>query len=342
MNSEYELEKLVSNCSVANSEISSIPEAETTFVTPKARSDDQLIVTVGTKNGNHQAYHDERPNCLKNMKDFNKEKQYNYPLQNQKETTEGLISEEENPSDEQMYVALEEMKESITVGQDNIHDGQDFLPTDMNIVNLEESLQSSLIETFPQTQGKTSLKVSVDNANERIATSKEDWQNAGERDNQHWIIKTLFTLQPFLLTKVLCSKDTETLNATRVPIREDFLSFAEQKRLRQIYYRFHQNEVKIRELQTIVNKLCSLLDKNFRFFCSVIVPHLKKEAKVNKTAEQLIPKQVVTITNSFIDGTSHTSSIKRTLKYEGLSQIRCYDCNKTSHLAKFCHNRKKI
>jgi len=107
-------------------------------------------------------------------------------------------------------------------------------------------------------------------------------QNVEEKDNQNWIIKTLFTLQPFLLTKILCLKDTKTLNANRAPIFEDFLSFVEQKRLRQIYYRLHQNEVKIRELQTRVNNLCSLLDKNLRFLCSDIVPHLKKEAKVNK------------------------------------------------------------
>jgi len=88
MNSVYELEKLVSNCAVADSETFSMHAVEITFVTPKARSDDQTMVTVGTKNGNQNACHDERHNCLENMKYFSKEKQHNDHLQNQKEPTE--------------------------------------------------------------------------------------------------------------------------------------------------------------------------------------------------------------------------------------------------------------
>jgi len=90
-NSVYELKKLVSNCSVANSGTSSIHEEETTFVTPKARSDDQTEITVETKNGNQNVYHDEKPNRLENMKCFSKEEQYNNLLQNQKEPTKCLI-----------------------------------------------------------------------------------------------------------------------------------------------------------------------------------------------------------------------------------------------------------
>ena len=67
-------------------------------------------------------------------------------MQNQKEHTECLISEVKNSSSEQPYGTSEELNEVITAGQDNIHDGQDFLLTDVNIVNLEESLQSSSIE----------------------------------------------------------------------------------------------------------------------------------------------------------------------------------------------------
>jgi len=80
------------------------------------------------------------------MKCFSKEKQYNDPWQNKKEPTECLISEVKNPSGEQLYGPSEELNEIITVGQDNINDGQDFLLTDVNIVNLEESLQNSLTE----------------------------------------------------------------------------------------------------------------------------------------------------------------------------------------------------
>jgi len=105
-----------------------------------------------------------------------------------------------------------------------------------------------------------------------------------------------------------------------------------------MYYRLHQNEVKIKELQTRVYKLCSLLDKDLKLLRSEIVPHLKKEAKVNKKAERLIPKQVVTITTSFKDDTSHTSSIKRTLQYEDPHQPRCCQCNTLGHVARSCRD----
>ena len=103
---------------------------------------------------------------------------------------------------------------------------------------------------------------------EEIATSNKSSQNLGENYDQNWIIKTLFILRPFPLTKTLCSKNTETLNDNRTSIFEDFLSFVELKRLRQIYYRLHQNEVKIRKLQARVDNLCSLSDKNFMFRCN--------------------------------------------------------------------------
>jgi len=67
MNSVYELEKLVSTCSTANSKRSSIHEAGITFVTPKTRPDDQTVVTVGTKNGNQNAYQEEKPNYLESI-----------------------------------------------------------------------------------------------------------------------------------------------------------------------------------------------------------------------------------------------------------------------------------
>jgi len=46
-NSVYKLEKLISNCSVTNSEISSMHEAATIFATPEAHSDDQIVTTFG-------------------------------------------------------------------------------------------------------------------------------------------------------------------------------------------------------------------------------------------------------------------------------------------------------
>jgi len=102
-------------------------------------------------------------------------------LQNQKEPTECLISEIKNSLNEQLYDTTEELNEIITIGQDNIHDGQDFLPTDVSVGNLEISLQSSLTESFPEIQGKTSPKVSDDKEIEKIATSKNDLQNFGKK-----------------------------------------------------------------------------------------------------------------------------------------------------------------
>jgi len=80
----------------------------------------------------------------------------------------------------------------------------------VNLINLEESLQSSLIEKVPKSPGKTSTKVNKKKEIEEIATSNKGLQNFGENDDQNWIIKTLFILQPFSLTKTLYSKNTET------------------------------------------------------------------------------------------------------------------------------------
>ena len=261
INSVYELEQLVSNNSADNSETSSTHEIEITVVTLKAHPDAQTVIIVETKNGNQNADQEEKPTCLENMKHTNKEKSCHDPLQNQKEPTERAISEEENPLDEQLRGPSKELHKNLTVDQDKIHEGQDFLQMNVNFINLEESLQSSLMEKVPKSSGKTSPKVSKDEEIEKNATSKKGLQNVEEKDNQKWIIETLFTLQPFSLTKTLCSKDTETLNANRAMIFKDFLSFVEQKRLRQIYYRLHQNEVKIRKLQARVDNLCQLLDK---------------------------------------------------------------------------------
>jgi len=141
MNSIYELENLVSNCSVANSVTSSTHKTEITFVTLKAHPDDQTVIIIGTKNGNHNVYQDEKPNCLENM---NKEKPCHDPLQNQKEPIERLISEVKNPLDEQLHGPSEESNKNLAVDQDKIHDGQDSLLMNVNFVNLEESPQKFL------------------------------------------------------------------------------------------------------------------------------------------------------------------------------------------------------
>jgi len=51
----------------------------------------------------------------------------------------------------------------------------------VNIVNLENSLQSSLIEKVPKTQGKTSPKVSNDKKVERIVILNKYLQNFGKK-----------------------------------------------------------------------------------------------------------------------------------------------------------------
>ena len=220
------------------------------IVTLKAHPDAQTVIIIRTKNGNQNADQEEKPKCLRNMKHTNKEKSYHDPLQNQKEPTERAISEVENPLDEQPHGPSEESHKNLTVDQDKIHDGQNFLPINVNLINLEESLQSSLVEKVPKSPGKISMKVSKNKEIEEIVTSNKSLQNFWEKDDQNLVMKTLFILQPFSLTKTLCSKNTETLNDNRTPIFKDFLSFVDQ------------HEVKIRKLQARVDNLCSLLDKN--------------------------------------------------------------------------------
>ena len=92
MNSVFELEKLISNCSVVNSETSSTHETEITVVTLKAHPDDQTVIIIGMKNGDQNADQGEKPKCLENTKHTNKEKSYHDLLQKQKEPPKRAIS----------------------------------------------------------------------------------------------------------------------------------------------------------------------------------------------------------------------------------------------------------
>jgi len=154
MNSVYELEQLVSNYSADNSETSSTHETEITVVTLKAHPDAQAVIIVETKNGNQNADQEEKPTCLENMKRTNKEKSYHDSLQNQKEPTERTISYIENTLDEQPHDSSAESNKNLAIDQDKIHDGQDFLPINVNLINLEEYLQNSMIEKVPKSPGK--------------------------------------------------------------------------------------------------------------------------------------------------------------------------------------------
>jgi len=137
MNSVSDLEKLISNCSVVNSETSSTHETEITVVTLKAHSDDQTVIIIGTKNGNQNAEQEEKPKCLENMKHTNKEKSYHDPLQNRKEPTIRTMSDVENKLDEQPHDPSAESNKNLAIDQDKIHDGQDFLPINVNLLNLD-------------------------------------------------------------------------------------------------------------------------------------------------------------------------------------------------------------
>jgi len=154
MNRVYDLEKLISNCSVVNSETSSTHETEITVVTLKAHSDDQTVIIIGTKNGNQNVEQEEKPKCLDNMKHTNKEKSYHVPSQNQKEPTERTISDVENALDEQSHDPSAESNKNLATDQDIIHDEQGFLPMNVNLINLEESLQNSLIKKSQKIQEK--------------------------------------------------------------------------------------------------------------------------------------------------------------------------------------------
>jgi len=117
-----------------------------------------------------------------NMECFSREEQCNDPLQDQKEPTESSVLEVKDPLAEQPSGPSKELNEIITVGQDNIYDGQDFLLTDVNIVKLEESLQNSSPEPFSQTQDKVLPMVNNDKEVEKIVILSNESQNFGKKD----------------------------------------------------------------------------------------------------------------------------------------------------------------
>jgi len=63
MNSVCELEKLDSNYSESNFELSSLYEEETTFIIREACSDEPIVVTIGKQSENQNAYNEEEQNC---------------------------------------------------------------------------------------------------------------------------------------------------------------------------------------------------------------------------------------------------------------------------------------
>ena len=94
------------------------------------------------------------------MKYFSWKEQNNDPLRNQRGKERGTILGVKDPLDTQLWDILEKLKETVTTSQDNIHDVQVILLTEMNIGNRERSLQNSSIDRIPKIQGSTSWKVS--------------------------------------------------------------------------------------------------------------------------------------------------------------------------------------
>ena len=154
----------------------------------------------------------------------------------------------------------------------------------MNIVNLEESLQSTLIEKVPKTQGRTSPKVSNDKKVERIVILNNDLQNFRKKDMTEF------------------RKHTQNL-------------------------------------QREFNCLCSLISDLLNTLHPKVCPK-PLEPNANQGVH-LTPLQLIAVTNALAERISWNPSVRRILTAKDLSQIRFYNCNKTSHIAKYCRNRKK-
>ena len=65
------------------------------------------------------------------------------------------------------------------------------------------------------------------------------------------------------------------------------------------------------------------------------------EPNANQEDIHLTPLQLIAVTNTLAERISWNPSVRRILMAEDLSQIRCYNCNKIGHIAKYCRNKKK-
>jgi len=146
--------------------------------------------------------------CLDNMKYFSWKEQNNDPLRNQRGKERGSILGVKDPLDTQLWDILEKLKETVTTSQDNIHDVQVILLTEMNIGNRERSLQNSSIDRIPKIQGSTSWKVSNDRKVEKNVTWN-DLQNSGKKD----VTKMRKYLQRVF--NRLCSLMSDLLNSSQ-------------------------------------------------------------------------------------------------------------------------------
>jgi len=103
----------------------------------------------------------------------------------------------------------------------------------------------------------------------------------------------------------------------------------------------------LKEVQKNIQRLC----QKFNCFCSLISDLLNilhpqissKSAETTRNPEDfhLTPLLLIAVTNALAERVSGNPAFKRILMTKEHSQIRCYNCNKIGHIAKYCHNRKK-
>ena len=171
MNSVYDLERLFSNCSGSDLEISSLYEEETTLIRWEACSDEAIMVDIGKKTEGQDVCNEVERSCFNSVEGCSKKEQRNHPCQHRNAPTESPIPEPKNPLDEQLCHPSEGLNEMLTESQGNILDGRDPLLTDLKMENLEESLQGSSTDKVSEIQAKTSPKVRNDKKVEKTVPS---------------------------------------------------------------------------------------------------------------------------------------------------------------------------
>ena len=96
----------------------------------------------------------------------------------------------------------------------------------------------------------------------------------------------------------------------------------------------------IQNLQQEFTRLCSLISDLLNILHPKVSPK-PLEPKANQEDIHLTPLQLIVLTNTLAERISRNPSFKRILTAKDLSQIRCYNCSKIGHIAKYCRNRKK-
>jgi len=84
VNSVYDLERLISNCSGSESEISSLYEEETTLIRQEACSDEAKMVSIGKKTERQDVCNEKERSCINSVVGCSKKEQRNHPCQHPK------------------------------------------------------------------------------------------------------------------------------------------------------------------------------------------------------------------------------------------------------------------